>query len=127
MNKKMNNSMKKISSQICRLMKHYGRSFVISWKASPLLFIIRVLYELIQVAIPIISLYLSRGVINILSNPDYLGQKSNFFKYIALIIIMQLVSMLLGRLMGNLSTIYNDMIGKQIDLIVIRHDLNGNA
>lgn len=115
----MKNRINTIISQICRLMKHYGRSFVISWKASPLLFIIRVLYELILVAIPIISLYLSRSVINILSYPNYSGQKADFFKYIALIIIMQLISMLLKRLMGNLSTIYNDLIGKQIDLEII--------
>ena len=115
----MKNKVKNITAQIYRLMKHFVRSFVISWKASPLLFIIRVLYELILVAIPIFSLYLSRSVINILSYPNYSGKMADFFKYITLIIIMQLVGMLLRRLMGNLSTIYNDMIGKQIDLEII--------
>jgi len=115
----MKEKFKKIFSQIKRLLIHFKRSFAISWKASPLLFCIRIAYEMVLVGIPIISLYLSRTVINILSSPPYEGKVLDFYKYVAFIILMQLISMILKRLMGHLSGLFNDLIGKQIDLEII--------
>ena len=74
---------------------------------------------MVLVGIPIISLYLSRTVINILSSPPYEGKVLDFYKYVAFIILMQLISMILKRLMGHLSGLFNDLIGKQIDLEII--------
>lgn len=115
----MKEKLKKVLSQIVRLLVHFKRSFAISWKASPLLFCIRIVYEMILVAVPIISLYLSRTVINILSTPPYEGKMFEFYKYVAFIILIQLVSTILKRLMGHLSGLFNDLIGKQIDLEII--------
>ncbi len=115
----MKEKFKKIFSQIVRLLIHFKRSFAISWKASPLLFCIRIVYEMILVAVPIVSLYLSRTVINILSSPPYKEKMFDFYKYVAFIILMQLINTILKRLMGHLSGLFNDLIGKQIDLEII--------
>ena len=58
-------------TRIKRLTQHFKRSVIMSWKASPLLFLLRISYELITVVLPILSLYLSKTVINILSAGNY--------------------------------------------------------
>ncbi len=115
--------MKKIKDRTKNLIRHYKRSFVISWKASPSLFCFRVLYELISVVIPIVSLFLSKTIINILSSSSYDNKLSDFLVYIGLTISLQLVSSLLGRLNTYMATIHGDRISHQIDNEII-HQIN---
>ena len=112
--------MGKIKVKTKNLIKHYKRSFVISWKASPLLFCFRVFYELISVVIPIISLFFSRTIINILSSPSYDNKLYNFLFFIGLTIILQLVNSLLGKLNTYLATLHGDRISHQIDKEIIQ-------
>ena len=64
-----------------RLLQHFKRSIGISWSASHLLFIIRIVYEAISVAIPIVSLFLSRSIVNILASNTYPEQQKDFGIY----------------------------------------------
>ncbi len=112
--------MGKIKNKTKNLIKHYKRSFVISWKASPPLFCFRVVYELASVGIPIISLFFSRAIINILSSPSYENKLYSFLFFIGLTVILQLVSTLLGKLNTYLATLHGDRISHQIDKEIIQ-------
>lgn len=101
------------------LTKHFKKSASISWRASPLLFSCRVVYELISVAIPIISLYLSKNVINILSSTSYTTQQSDFYITIAIFVTINLGSALLGRLNTYIGTMHSDRVAKLIDMEII--------
>lgn len=106
-----------------KLAHHFKKSVIISWKASPWLFCARIAYELISVAVPIVSLFLSRSVINILGAAAYESRRFDFYKYIALVVLLQLVSMSLGRLNGYLSALHSDLIANRIDMEII-HQIN---
>ena len=103
-----------------KLFLHYKRSFVISWKASPPLFIFRVFYELLTVGIPIISLFLSRSIINILGAIDYESKLTDFLVFTVLTVLLQFISSLLGRLNTYLSTLHGDRISHRIDNEIIQ-------
>lgn len=102
-----------------RLIHHFMRSISLSWRASPTYFLTRISIELISVALPIVSLYLSRQVINILSLAGYSSHREDFYKTIAVIVILQLFSSLLGRFNTYVSSIHNDLVGNQIDMEII--------
>ena len=111
---------KEIAERTKRLLHHFRRSVGLSWRASPALFCARIGYEVISVAIPIVSLYLSRNVINILSASAYTTQKQDFYKFIVLIVLLQLTSSLLGRLNGFFASMHNDLVGHRIDMEIIK-------
>ena len=67
----MSINVKEIRERTKRLLQHFRRSVGLSWCASPALFCARIGYEVISVAIPIVSLYLSQNVIHILDDSDY--------------------------------------------------------
>ena len=112
--------MKRIIGKAKNLIKHYKRSFVISWNASPPLFCFRVLYELISVGIPIISLFLSKTIINILSSTPYGNKLLDFLVFTGITIILHLVNTLLGRLNTYFATLHGDRISHQIDKEIIQ-------
>lgn len=114
----MKDKIKQMLLRSRRLTHHFKRSVIISWKASPWLFCARISYELISVAIPIVSLFLSRSVINILGS-SYEARRFDFYKYIALIVILQLLNMILGRLNGYFATLHGDLISNRIDMEMI--------
>ena len=119
MRKIMADKYKQIVDRTRRLIRHFKQSVRISWQASPTLFLIRIIYEAISVAMPIISLYLSRNIINILSSSKYQTQKKEFYFFICLIVLMQLIRALLGRVNGYVSTLHNDLVGNKIDLEIM--------
>lgn len=102
-----------------RLLQHFKRSVGISWSASHLLFIIRIVYEAISVAIPIVSLFLSRSIVNILASNTYPEQQKDFGIYILLLVSLQLFNALLGRLNTLISSLHNELVGNKIDLEII--------
>ena len=75
--------------------------------------------EMLSVAIPIISLYLSRRVVNILGLAGYAALQADFYQAIAIIVLLQLFSSLLGRVNTYISGLHNDLVGNQIDLEII--------
>jgi len=115
----MKEKLKNIISKTTRLWSYFKKSAALSWRASPLIFSARIGFELIQVAVPIISLYLSKSIINILSSSDYENQKADFFQFVLILTIIQLFSSLLGRVNGYISNLHNDLVGQQIDLEII--------
>lgn len=102
-----------------RLAQHFKRSAQLSWRASPLFFLTRIAIELISVGIPIVSLYLSRRVINILSYADYASNREDFYKTIAVIVLLQLFGSLLNRVNQYIGVLHNDLVANQIDLEII--------
>jgi len=102
-----------------RLTIHFKRSVLISWKASPQLFILRIAYEIISVTLPIISLFLSRTVINILSADNFPSQQQEFYAIIVVIVFINLFSALLARAYTYISTIHSDLVTNVIDLEII--------
>ena len=119
MGTKMREKAKKICQQTTRLMKHFKRSVQISWQASRSLFVMRIGYELISVALPIVSLFLSRSVINILSTASYGNRKHDFYMYIAFVVLLQFFSTLLGRLNGYISVLHNEYISNKISMEIV--------
>lgn len=83
--------------KIKRLTLHFKKSVSLSWRASPKYFILRISYELISIALPIISLYLSRNVLNILSRASDATSKHDFYLFIAFVVLIQLLGSLLNR------------------------------
>ncbi len=114
-----NSKIKKAKSRTNNLIKHYRRSFKISWKASPPLFCFRVFYELVSVVIPIVSLFLSKIIINILSSASYDNKLFDFLFFTGLTILLQLVNSLFGKLNTYLATLHGDRISHQIDNEII--------
>jgi len=112
--------MKRVKERTKNLIKHYIRSFTISWKASPPLFCFRVFYELVSVVIPIVSLFLSRNILNILSSEPYPHKLSDFIVFTGLTIILQLVNAFLGRLNTYYATLHGDRISHTIDNEIIQ-------
>lgn len=102
-----------------RLAQHFKRSVALSWRASPAYFIARISIELLSVALPLISLYLSRHAINILSLAGFSSHRADFYKTIVLIVSLQLVNSLMGRVNQYIGGIHNDLVGNQIDLEII--------
>jgi len=115
----MKENNKNFLSRLKRLSHHFKRSVVMSWKASPILFLLRIGYELISIVIPILSLYLSKTVINILSSGNYEAQKRDFYTFIAFVVLLQLSSSLLGKLNGYISGLHADRFAKSIDMEII--------
>lgn len=101
------------------LAHHFKRSAQLSWRASPVFFLARIAIELITVALPIVSLYLSRRVINILSFAGYSSLRSDFYKTIAVIVLLQLFGSLLNRVNQYIGGLHNDLVANQIDLEII--------
>ena len=116
----MREKLRALYEKSCRLAKHFKKSASISWNASPWLFSIRILIELISVAIPIVSLYLSRNIINVLSNSSYTTQRKEFYLFITLVVLVQLINSLLTRLNGLIGALHNDLVGNKIDLEIIQ-------
>ncbi len=115
----MKEKIKNTVSKTTRLWTYFQKSAILSWRASPLMFSARIGFELVQVAVPILSLYLSKEIINILSSSNYESQKSDFFLYILILTIIQLFSSLMGKVNGYISNLHNDLVGHQIDLEII--------
>jgi len=90
-------------SKTARLWSYFKKSTILSWRASWVMFSARIGIELIMVAVPIVSLYLSRSIINILSGPE--GVKRVFYQLILLLTIIQLFSSLLGRVNGYIKSL----------------------
>ncbi len=103
-----------------RLIQHFKKSVYISWRASPLLFCARIGYEIISVTIPIVSLFLYRSIINVLSSSSYDTQKNEFYILIIFSICLQIINSLIGRLNNYISTLHNDLVGNKIDLEIIQ-------
>ena len=101
------------------LFLHYKKSFSISWNASHLLFLFRSIYEIISVGIPIVSLFLTKRIINILGSSEYQNRKTEFVILIAITLAIQLANGLLGKLNTYLSSIHSDIIGHSIDKEII--------
>ena len=78
---KETNKFQAVVDRTKRLLQHFKRSVGISWSASHLLFIVRIVYEAISVAIPIVSLFLSRSIVNILASNTYPEQQKDFGNY----------------------------------------------
>ena len=116
----MREKLRALYEKSCRLAKHFKKSASISWNASPWLFSFRILIELISVAIPIVSLYLSRNIINVLSNSSYTTQRKEFYLFITLVVLVQLINSLLTRLNGLIGALHNDLVGNKIDLEIIQ-------
>ena len=102
------------------LARHYKKSLGISWRASPPLFLTRITYELFSVSVPIVSLYLSRTVINILSSANYATQKVEFYQTIAVIVALNLLNSLFSRANTFIGAMHADKVAKQIDLEIIQ-------
>lgn len=111
---------KETGKRITRLLCYYKHSVKISWKSSPLLFVARITCELISIIIPIVSLYWSRNIINILGQSALETQKKDFFFLILLFSCLQLASIIIARLNGIVGALHNDQIGREIDLEIIR-------
>ncbi len=105
--------------KIKRLTLHFKKSVSLSWRASPKYFILRISYELISIALPIISLYLSRSILNILSYGSVGASKHNFYMFIAFVVLLQLLGSLLNRFNTYISGLHNDLVGNQIDLEIV--------
>lgn len=101
------------------LIRHFGRSAAITWEASPFLFIIRIIYELVTVVLPIVSLYISREIINTISSSHYAGQREDFLKLIGYTVLIAVFNALVGRIMGYFKGIHNDLINQKITLEII--------
>ena len=115
----MNIKTKPIAEKIKRLLVHFKKSVSLSWRASPKYFILRISYELISVALPIVSLYLSRNVLNVLSYGSTGTSKKDFYLFIGLVVAIQLLGSLLNRFNTYISGLHNDLVGNQIDLEII--------
>ena len=80
-------------------MFHFKKSILISWKASPIMFMVRLAFEMLSVELPIILLYLSRDVINILSGVSLgVNQARDFYVAIIAITFINILSALLLKL-----------------------------
>lgn len=106
--------------RIKRLIYYYKRSVQISWQSSPALFLARIVCELISIAIPIVSLYLSRNIINVLGQSGYETQATDFISILFLFTFFQLVGTIVARINGAVGALHNDKIGREIDLELIR-------
>ena len=111
--------MNKTIQRTKNLLAHYRKSFLISWKASHWLFLFRIFYELISVAIPIITLFLSRRIINFLGEEDFQNKKLVFITLISVTLIIQLINGLLSRLNTYISSVHSDLISHRIDMEII--------
>lgn len=106
--------------RIKRLIYYYKRSVKISWQSSPVLFLARIVCETISIAIPIVSLYLSRNIINVLGQSGYETQATDFISLLFLLTFFQLVGTIVARINGAVGALHNDKIGREIDLELIR-------
>lgn len=116
----MKKAFQTLKERAISLARHYKKSLGISWRASPPLFLARIAYELFSVSVPIVSLYLSRTVINILSSASYATQKVEFYQTIAVIVALNLLNALFSRANTFIGAMHADKVAKQIDLEIIQ-------
>jgi len=93
------------------LLKHFKTSLRISWKASPVMFSYRVLYELVSVAIPVLTSYITKKIINLLSIG---GELPVFIQMVAVLAVFQLATLALSKFSGYINTVHNEAISNYI-------------
>lgn len=105
--------MKKFKS----FLHHLRRSFLISWKSSPMMFSLRILYELYTVFSTIFSSFIIRSVINILSQEASIPEIT---PYIICLIIFQLLTAAFARIIKYINTVHTDKIATYIKIEIIK-------
>ena len=98
------------------LLTHYKKSITISWKASPWMFLLRLLLEIVAVIIPTASLYLSRTAINLLSTGVSTTVRKDFYFVILFITIVHILGNSNTKLNTYISTVHSDLVMNVIDL-----------
>lgn len=109
--------MKKLKS----LMKHFVISIKISFKVSALLFCCRIILEILMVISPIIVTYLTKLIIDILGNSlsNDTGQKNSFFIVVIILVSIQILNMLVGRINSFFTANHTELVSHQIQLQIL--------
>lgn len=102
--------------RLLRLSAHLKTSIILSWKASPWMFLFRICFELISVAIPIAMSLLTKKTINNLSTVKSMDL---FTVTVLLMVILHLISALLGKLSSYVNGVHSDTIGNLINRQII--------
>ena len=95
------------------LLKHFKTSMHISWKASPWMFLARIVFELVSISIPILSSYIFKEIID---NLSYARDMDLFIRNIALFAILQFASMIYGRVSGHIAGVHSELVSRYIRL-----------
>ena len=95
------------------LIRHFKTSIRISWKASPTMFSFRILYELVSVTIPIITSFITKNVINLLSSE---GNFTAFLQMIVALAVFQFATLALAKFSGYINTVHNESIANYIQI-----------
>lgn len=98
------------------LLKHFKTSMHISWKASPWMFLARIVFELVSISIPILSSYIFKEIID---NLSYARDMDLFIRNIALFAILQFASMIYGRVSGHIAGVHSELVSRYIRLEII--------
>lgn len=103
--------------KIKKLSLHFIRSFQISWNASKPLFMARILIEFVSVFTPIILLFITKKIINVLSlGIESKGKTQLFIQLIIIMGIIQVINMIIARVNGMISSYHGDLVAHYIQL-----------
>ena len=100
-----------------RLLTHFKTSVVISWKASPLIFILRIIYEITSVILPI---YISLILKNIIDIITFNFNQKAFIYHVIIFSSLQLINIIFLRFSTFLNGVHNDKINNYIKIEILR-------
>ncbi len=110
---------KKIIAGIRSVVLSIGFSTQISWQASGVYFMLRIFLQIITATLPVILVFLSKEIIDLLTQ-SYAGYVENAFSkllvLLALSVGIKLLETMINKLMELLTGIHQDMIGNYINL-----------
>lgn len=105
--------------------RHCVKSVQLLWTTSPFLFSMRLCIELATSLSPVLNAFLTKLIIDALSNGTlpYAERAETLFRVLILFVVVQLINMLLGRVISLVTANHQDLINHQID-IQIKQKIN---
>lgn len=100
-----------------RLITHFKTSIIISWKASPWIFSLRIFYEIISVILPIYISFIIKNIIDIITINF---EEKKFISLVIIFGVLQLTSITFSRVSTFLNGVHNDKINNYIKMEILK-------